>query len=181
MAPDPCGARRHPGPVEAVTPPGLACLGGLLLGLLGPAQAAGTPDLNLHGERVPSACAPAPWQQLAGELQRLARDQAPAQLQALVQALLCESGPAAARQLVAAAPRRLTLDAVGTGESPSRLRVDAAEALQPLAGRAWNATLAREGAAMHLQWQADEACVRTATLSPRAGRWAFTRLASACD
>jgi hypothetical protein len=171
----PAGARRR-----RLAALALASL--ISLGLAsGQAQTTAAPTLDLHGTRLASACAPGPWQQLAAELRRQAPDPAAAELQALVHALLCQQGPVAARQLLAAAPRRLPLRSEGTGQPPARLQVATAEALQPLAGQAWAATLHRNGGNLVLQWQADEACVRSADLAQRGGRWVFTRLGQACD
>lgn len=151
---------------------------------VGPLAGAAPPpaDLDLNGARLIAACRPDAWPATRAAIDRAASGRDASRLGALLHAYLCEQGEAAAAQVLRHAPRRIADASEGTGQSPVRQRVDAADALVPRRGEVWGLDITRRAdARVVVQWHANEACVNSVTLVHRGGGWRFAETGSACD
>ncbi len=126
---------------------------------------------------------PEAWRAAVAALHGASAGRDTAVLATTVRALLCGEGRADSALVQRAAPARLVQVSEGTGEPRQRVRVDAAEALQPLAGAAWDLQVRAAAAGdVQVSWQANEACVRGLRLRHRpATGWRIVELSSACD
>lgn len=138
--------------------------------------------LELHGTRLSADCRADNWPSARAAIEQAAAGRDVPQLATLLRTYLCDEGAAAAAWVRRHAPTRILERSEGTGESPSRRRVAAADALTPRGGAVYGLQVARatpDRVALH--WQADEACVHSVVLRHQAGAWAFVEAGSACD
>jgi hypothetical protein len=175
----------NPGPLRPAQSSvlrGLACALTALLCANAAQAASAQADLDVHGTPMRPACRAEVWMAHRAAIEQAAAGQTLPQLTTLLRAYLC-ADDASARALVRRhAPPRILQVSEGTGEKPSRQRVDTAEALAPRAGQVYGLQVHRAvPARIVLHWQADEACVHSAQLVHRSGAWAFTEIGSACD
>lgn len=148
----------------------------------GASAAAPQADLDLNGTRLSASCRADVWPAAQAAIERAASGRDAPRLGALLHTYLCGDGAAAAAQVLRHAPRRIPDSSDGTGQSPTRLRVGAAEALVPRGGAVYGMDVERQpDARIVVQWHADEACVRSVTLVHRGGTWRFAETGSACD
>lgn len=160
-------------------------MAGALLGCA--SSVAVVPDyrtLQLHGDELPSACAPGKLGQVYQAVM-LTKVPEPTQATTLVQTLLCKPNTPENRALLSAqVPSRIRLSVSASGDKDKVTTVARDDALLSSmlpAGAAWDANVLGSPNKLVLQYQSDEACVKSRTLKFAKGKWTVAEIGEACD
>ena len=166
-------------------PTSILVMAGALLGCASTVAAVPDyPPLRLHGDELPSACMPT---QLAQVYKALALTRVPEQTQAatLLQTLLCKADtPTNRATLKPLVPAKVRFAVAATGDKDQVKTVARDDALLSSllpAGAAWDANVLGSPNKLVLQYQANEACVKSRTLKFANGKWSVAEIGEACD
>lgn len=142
------------------------------------------PALSMHGENYPNACEPSQRKALRGLL-RASRPQDSERAWRAIDAMLCSPSDDANRHyLKTLVPRKIKETVESTGDQPEFKLVARSDRLISglmADGKAWDADIRVESTKIVVQYFANEACVRSRTLTFENLRWSLTEVGEACD
>ena len=142
------------------------------------------PPLEMHGETYPNTCT-APQKKNLHEALLASRVHDTEGAWRAIDAMLCTPSDDANRRYVKTlVPKKIKQTVESTGDQPEFKLVARSDKLigSLIAdGRAWNADVSAEPTKIVLQYFANEACVRSKTLTFENRRWSLTDVGEACD